>query len=117
AQAFRSCRRQWGFAYQQGLRPRYSRPALTWGKSMHAGLEAAYQTLGTVPVDEVIGVAKARARVAIADVFRRWVQDVEEHGHDVEIAEFYEETRDMVETVRWAVPFYLDVFAHDFQRM
>src|SRR5690606_18746587 len=23
----------------------------------------------------------------------------------------------MVETVRWAVPFYLDVFAHDFQRM
>lgn len=116
-QKFRDCRRAWHFSYLEGLRPKYARSALTWGTAMHAGLQAAYQLIGTLPADEVVDAARDSARAASRASFAAWVAKVEEHEYDLDVQAFYTETKDMVETAQWAVDHYLLRFGHDFERM
>lgn len=39
---FRTCPRRWGFEYVDGLRPKLAAKVLTWGNTIHAGIEAGY---------------------------------------------------------------------------
>ena len=39
---FRTCRRRWGLEYIDLLRPKLRAPLLTWGNTIHAGVEAGY---------------------------------------------------------------------------
>lgn len=117
-QTFRDCRYKWLLSYERGLRPKVTIRAFAFGRAAHAGLEAGYRCVGTVPRDQLFATAVAAADRAVTASLSEWIASVEEHAAaDFDIARFYEEAREVADTVRWIVGFWFRQYAADLARL
>ena len=111
AGTFRDCRRKWQLAYEQGLRPNITAKPFAFGHASHAGLEAAYRTIGTVPASELTQTAAAAAAAATWASLANWVAETEAAGGpDWDAVTFYQEAREVADVALWGVQFYLEQY-------
>jgi len=115
-QTFRDCPRKWGFSYHEGLRPRSTPKALTFGSAFHSGVEALYRTIGTLPADEVAEVALAAGLQSIRVAFSQWIERVEADPTS-SIESLYADAEEAVATSSWMLRHYVETFRADITRL
>ncbi len=114
-QAARNCMVLHGFAYADGLRPRVAARPLSFGSAFHKGPEALYRTIGTVPHDEVEGIALERGLAAIDLALKTWLAKAEAGNEPLQ--ELYEYAAVAVADARWMFEHYVRTFRDDITRL
>lgn len=107
-QAFRDCPQKWGLAYEQGLRPRHTPRALSFGTAVHAGLAAAIRS----PIDDAMKHGIAAARSAQTEWFGGL--NAEDLTAD-QLDELAADAASSVALATWMVEHYIETFAEDWK--
>jgi hypothetical protein len=116
-QCARDCMVKHGFAYAEGLRPKVTPRALSFGTAFHAGPAALYRTIGTVPQDEALELGMARGLAAIDDSFGAWLEKVEPLTSPEQLQELGDYAADAVLDARWMFKHYCHTFRADITRL
>ena len=115
-QTFRDCPKKWSYAYAEALRPMATSKALSFGSAFHAGTEALYRAIGTMPSDEVEGFASEAGRKAIGTRLAQWVAECEATP-GVSVETLYADAAEAVATASWMFDHYVQTFRADIARL
>jgi hypothetical protein len=116
-QCARDCMVKHGFAYAEGLRPKVTPRALSFGTAFHAGPAALYRTIGTVPQDAALDVGMADGLTAIDASFKEWLDKVEPLTTQEQLDELYDYAKEAVADARWMFKHYCHTFRADITRL
>lgn len=126
---FRTCRKRHGFEYVQLLRPKLKAKILTWGNTIHAGIEDGYKA--AFPQGEGVAALEPEHRLdaaleggdaGVRAYHAKYLVELDNAVRDgllgdEDAHQRFEDAADLLRVALWAVPHFFESTAEDLERL